>query len=216
MQTHLQPSLFMLVALSPFHLALGTIFGCNPGCHPHRKQPQWHHGNELPLVAGWWNSLQLFHNKILMEEDDGSPSKGWPVFLWRKKTLLGHKPFWKQDQRDTEVIPFKECIRSYPDEFVNVNRLLFSTWHLAIHDKDQWKNVKETFLIGQTATFKSGFLGQSFVWSTRPPGWLGNGTEKTGLNCWEWRWQLLSCRPLQAEWEQRERWICGGRENASS
>lgn len=76
-------------------------------------------------------------------------------------------------------------------------------------------NVEETFVVGQTATFESGFLGASFVGSSRPPGWLSNGTEKTGISCWERRWQLLSSSPREGKCEQSERWICGGRENVS-
>lgn len=93
-----------------------------------------------------------------MEEDDGSTSKGWPVFLWRKNT----PGFWKRDQQDTEVIPLKECHRSYPRVGKCQQVALF---HVTLGDiwRGSVENVEETFVVGQTATFKSGFLG----WSSR-------------------------------------------------
>lgn len=176
------------------------------------------HTRSIMVTSTWWApsggrmySLQLFHNNVLMEEDVGSPSKGWPVFLWRKNT----PGFWKRDQRDTEVIPLKECHRSYPDELVNVNRLLRSTWRLVVYDEDQREMSRRPSWLDRRRLSNQDFWEHHL--SGHPAHLVDSamGLKKTGISCWEWRWQLLSSSPREGKCEQSERWICGGRENVS-
>lgn len=86
----------------------------------------------------WWSDVSTasVRNKLLKQKLAGHLPKADLCFCGGKKTTPG---FWKRDQRDTEVIPLKECHRWYPDELVNVNRLLCSLWRTLIYDKDQWE-----------------------------------------------------------------------------
>lgn len=129
------------------------------------------------MVTSWWWAPSVWL-------EDGIHCSYFTIKSWWKK-MMGHLPkadlcFWLLETGSARH--GGDSLSRMP---LLVSRLVSKCQQVALFHVtlgDIWQgsagNVKETLVAGQTATFKSGFLGQSFVWSTRPPGWLSNGTEK--------------------------------------